>query len=495
MTKEDLINLKKQISELSDEEKKQRDLYLRELANGTLQGPPTGYASIDKPWLKYYKVENIENSFVPEMSIIQFAKLMNKRNMNKVALELLSSVNNFSSGIKITYKDFFKRINKLSSAMKQYGVKNGDVVCTILPNIPESRIIIYALNTIGAIAYPINFMLPPNSMEKIIKENNVNSVFVFSQFYDKYSAVFKKSKLDHVIYINGKESLPTIVKEMLKVKDIIKGDKNAIPSEPYVVSYDEYLKNGKNEIITPVYDKDKTAIIVGTSGTTGNPKGACLTNEALNAIAVQHLESGAYEYNSILLDILIQSIAYGVTAMHAATCAGFYTELIPELVTDRIPSILSTINPAPDYFIGGPVHAINISNSDEFKNGSIHKLKHFVSGGATLDKKIEETLNGVSEGYSENGIVNENIFVRNGFGATENGGCGTFAVEGAYKFGGIGIPLVLDNISIFELGTENELGYCEIGEICISGPTIMKEYLNNESETNVLKLLSELIEY
>ena len=49
-----LKEYKEKISKLSTDEKKDRDIYLRELSDGTLQGPPTGYSSIDKTWLKYY---------------------------------------------------------------------------------------------------------------------------------------------------------------------------------------------------------------------------------------------------------------------------------------------------------------------------------------------------------------------------------------------------------------------------------------------------------
>ena len=59
MTKEDLLALKQKLSKLSEEEQKKRNLYLRDLASGELQGPLTGYPSIDKPWLKWHKRENI----------------------------------------------------------------------------------------------------------------------------------------------------------------------------------------------------------------------------------------------------------------------------------------------------------------------------------------------------------------------------------------------------------------------------------------------------
>ena len=63
MKKEILQELKRKLSELTVEEQVERDLYLRGLANGEIQGPPVGYPSIDKPWLKYYK-DNYIKDFV-----------------------------------------------------------------------------------------------------------------------------------------------------------------------------------------------------------------------------------------------------------------------------------------------------------------------------------------------------------------------------------------------------------------------------------------------
>ena len=119
-------------------------------------------------------------------------------------------------------------------------------------------------------------------------------------------------------------------------------------------------------------------------------------------------------------------------------------------------------------------------------------MKNLVSGGASLPKELERKLNKVSDDFCEDGKESSQIILRQGFGATENGGCGAYAKQGAYKFGGLGIPLPYDTIAIFEPGTDKELKYNEEGEICITGPTIMKEYLNNPSETEkVLKKHSD----
>lgn len=134
------------------------------------------------------------------------------------------------------------------------------------------------------------------------------------------------------------------------------------------------------------------------------------------------------------------------------------------------------------------MHYINLSQSKEFAEGSLPKAKNMVSGGASLPKEIEEKLNGVSVGYEEIG-VNDNIYVRQGFGLSENVAAGTYSKRGAYKFGSIGVPIPYETLSIFRPGTDKELTYGETGEICIAGPMVMQHYLNNPKETDNVILI------
>lgn len=56
-----------------------------------------------------------------------------------------------------------------------------------------------------------------------------------------------------------------------------------------VISWDEFIISKSNENIKPIFEKNQTSVIIGTSGTTGTPKGVCLTNENLNSMALEHL--------------------------------------------------------------------------------------------------------------------------------------------------------------------------------------------------------------
>ena len=182
------------------------------------------------------------------------------------------------------------------------------------------------------------------------------------------------------------------------------------------------------------------------------------------------------------MDALMPSIAYGMVMLHLQGIDSKKVYLISELLTDKTAQALSVIK--PDVFTGGPVHYINIKNSIEFKKGQMPPRKIYLSGGATLDSTVENILNGVSNGYAEKDSINESIIVRQGYALTETSGLGTIAKRGAYKFGSVGVPMLYTEIAIFRPDTEEKLGPNENGEICITGPSIVKGYYNNLEETN-----------
>ena len=204
-------------------------------------------------------------------------------------------------------------------------------------------------------------------------------------------------------------------------------------------------------------------------------------------MALQHYVGDMnFEQGDKLLDILIQSIGYGIAVAHYSGVCGLESILIPELVSNVLPLLEKY---KVSHFTGGPVHYEEILKEYK-KNGKkvYNKVKNMVSGGASLSKELEISLNNIDK---VNPHINDekNVIVRQGLGCTENGGAATYAKKTAYKFGGVGIPLPLENMGIFKPGTSEELQYNEEGEICISGPTVMKEYLNNKEETKkVLKI-------
>lgn len=481
----------KKIANLDVREQQLRDISLRGLSLGKIQGPSTGYPSIDKPQLKYYSEEMLTKE-LPNKSIYKFAYDSNRDNMNKIAIDLRSSANDFKQGIKITYKTFFQKVKKVAKALDVLGTQPDEIVPFILPNVAEARYLIYANSYIGSTSYPISPLLPANDLEMIINKNSIKTVFIFGGFYDKYKEVLKNTSIENVIYLDGTESLPLVMKALQKMNSTFgknKAHNMEIPNDEKILPWNNFVALNKkcNKELLPYYRDDHIAAIIGTSGTTGSSKGVCLTDRNINSVAFSY-KNGEY-FEGDFLDALLPSIGYGISMIHYQTTAGHYVYLIPELLTDKYPKALEVLH--PKNIPGGPVHSINLLNSGLVDSEKFQKPENNISGGATLPKVVEEGLNGVSFGYKEEGI-NENLIVRQGYGLSENTAMGAYNKRGAYAFGSIGIPIIYENVGVFEPDTDRELQYGEAGEICINSESMMKEYLNNPKETDkVIKIHSD----
>ncbi len=442
----------------------------------------TGYPSVDKPWLKYYDGD-FEETDIPEMSIYQFARSKTLGNDRDIAIDMRFSKNDFKRGIKIPYKKLFNFIENSAKASKKLGIKENEIVPIILPNIPEARVMIYSNSILGATSYPMSPFIAPNQLDAIISENGIKNLVIFHPFYEKYKNILENSSLENIIISTGTDCFPFVLRKLASTPKLdSRSDK--------IVLWSEYMDGSREvlEKVEPYFDKNHVAAIVGTSGTTGIPKGVMVTDKNLNTVATGYANTGVLEGR--FCDALIPSISYGLSLLHYQTSTGTYTYLIPELVNDKIAKLL--VNLDVDSFAGGPIHSINLVRSDEFKRGQIPQIKDFISGGASLSKDVEKDLNRIDEGYNEDGIYNPDIIVRQGYALTESTAYGCYNKRGAYKFGTIGIPFPYETVSIFKPDTDLELPYGMPGEICISGPATMAGYLNNEEETEkVLKVHSD----
>lgn len=437
----------------------------------------TGYASVDKPWLEHYDYSLIRDE-IPSQTIYSLAYDMNKNNLGNVALDVRMSKNDFKQGLKVTYRDLFNRSRLVARALKELGVKDDEIIPLIVPNVPEARYFIYGNSYLGSTSYPISPLMPANDLERIIKENGIKNLVVFDYFYEKYKNVIENTNLNSVITLDGMESLPSYIKNIMRLK------KKSNSLNDNVLSYDEFARLGrKDSFSAKEYDPNHNAAIIGTSGTTGSSKGVCLSDKNINAVALAYYDGQLFE--GTMLDALIPSIGYGISMVHYQTVSGKYVYLIPELLTDKFPRALEVLK--PNNFPGGPVHYINLKASN-INLSKLPKYKNYISGGASLPADVESSLNKVENGYVETS-PNLDLVVRQGYGLSENTALGSYSKIGAYKFGSIGIPLPYETVAIFEPNTDKELKYGERGEICITGEAMMREYLNNPEETDKVLML------
>lgn len=469
MKKEDLIKLKEKISELSEHEKKLRDLYSRNISIGNLYGPMTGYASIDKPWLKYYKKENIGIERI-NCNAYEFMKQHNIDNLSANAINYMGKI--------ITYEELLNEIDKTTKSLIKLGIGSGDIVTLVMANIPENVYLFYALNRLGAVANIIDPRLKDDEMLEIINDTKSKHLISIDTIIksNTIKKIKEKTEVKSLILVNPMESL-----ELNKFIKFISSFKKKIKLNKFkdcITSWNNFIINGQNISLENVSTSDENtkAVMVRTGGTTGRPKTVILTNKNLNEMANQH-ELGDYNFNKKdkFLNFLPPFIAYGICgATHMPLVLGLEDILIPKFDAKIFPKLMKKYS--PNVVFGGPILYEKMMINKKTKNIDLSGFKVPVSGGDTMDIELERKIN---KYFKKN---NCNHPVGQGYGMTEVSSSVCYSKENSYTEGSVGIPLINNSIAIFDVNTNEELTYNQEGEICIKTDTTMYGYLNNEEE-------------
>ena len=463
---DELKEYREKLGKLTQEEEKQRNLYLKKLANGTLQVPLTGKQSIDKTWLKYYEDYDIKQD-IPKMSAYDYMVVNNNSNLDKIALNFY--------GIKITYEELLKNIDKITRSLISLGVKKGNIVTLAMANTPEMVYLFYALNRIGAISNVIDPRYSADEMKREINKVNSKYFITLEDCYDTSRRIIEETNVEKTVYLTALESMPLPIKVVNKLKNKIKSiDNNSI-------SWNDFIKNGKkiDKDINNIYENDMPVTIVHTGGTTGEPKGVVLTNENFVAMANMHMHGGLdYEKDDKFLNILPPFIAYCLcNGINMPLTLGLEVTIIPQWDVPDFPMILDKYK--PNHVLAGPILWDYVTKSDI---RDLSYLKTPVSGGDALNEELEKRIN---DFFKKKNCKSK---VAQGYGMTEVSSAAVFSKQEANKIGSVGIPFIKNNVSIFDPETLLEKNIGEEGEIWISSPTVMKEYYNNNIATEELKI-------
>lgn len=469
MTKEELIKLREQISQLSNDELKQRDLYLRSLANGEFQGPPVGYPSIDKMWLRYYKIEDIICD-IPSCSAYSFLFEKSKMHLDKNALSYF--------GRKITFREMFGNIDKVADSLMSMGVKEGDIVSMSMPSIPEAVYLFYAISKIGAVANMIDPRSSEEGINDYINETKSSILFAIDVMNSKIKNIKNNSTINTVVDVSPFESLPTPLNSIMKLKASSKVNKSKGEGFIQWTSFCDLKDKHRRISDFKCDDGNKPVLIVHTGGTTGSPKGVILSNNNVNAIPFLSMQFPTdLQSKHKWLNIMPPFIAYGIgTGLHFPLSVGMEDILIPSFNPAEFDKLINKHK--PNHISGVPSHWNNIIYSKLLKNKDLSYLITCAVGGDTMNYELERKSNIF---LHEHGC---NYSISKGYGMTESNGSIGRTLNDNNPIGSVGIPFTKVNIKVCDPDTGEELGVEEKGEIYISGPTLMIGYYNNEKETN-----------
>ena len=425
------------------------------------------YASAAKPWLKYYDQKFIDQT-VPDCSAFEYVCHQNKNHLPETAIDYY--------GRRITYADLIVNVKKTAAAFRAIGMKKGDIATVVSVMTPEVIYAFYAADMIGA---TLNLVDPRYSAEGIreyIEEVDSHLLICLNVAYERCHQAAKHTHVERVLVISPADSLPLHLAVGYKLTN---PDKNRYKSN--VLHWKDFIAAGQNQSTNAEpYDPQHTCVVVHTGGTTGSPKGVMLTDKDFNSIAQQF---GAYEKlfrrGQKLMNIMPPFIAYGYACgVHLPLVLGLTVVIIPNLDPAKLGLLIWKHK--PEHLFGVPAHYQQMAASPLLKNKDLSFIRNYAAGGDAITVGAEQTVDAF---LKEHGAE---FPLAKGYGMTEVSSAATAAAGTVNKIGSVGIPLVNTVVSVFEPGTENELPIGERGEICISGPAVMKGYYNKPDETAIL---------
>lgn len=431
----------------------------------TTQNPV--YASQAKPWLKYYAQKYIDQT-LPTLSAFDFVCHRNQNHLNDTALEYY--------GRKFTYADLIVNVKKTAAALRGAGVKKGDIITVVSIMTPEIIALFYAADMMGA---TLNLVDPRYSVEGIreyIEEVDSHLLVCLNVVYERCRQAAKRTNVEKVIVLSPADSLPPVMAVGYKLTT---PDKNKYASN--VIRWKQFIKGGEGQsTAAEPYDPDHACVVVHTGGTTGSPKGVMLTDDCFNGIALQfQAYPKLFHRGQKLMNVMPPFIAYGFACgIHLPLVLGFTVIIIPNLDPAKLGSLV--LKHKPEHMFGVPTHYQQLASDPKLRDKDLSFIINYAAGGDSLSRGAEQTVNDFLAAHGAR------YPIAKGYGMTEVSSAATVAAGLDNKPGSVGIPMVNTVVAAFEPGTDQELPIGQRGELCISGPCLMKGYYNKPEETAIL---------
>ena len=431
----------------------------------TTQNPV--YASQAKPWLKYYDQKFIDQT-LPALSAFEYVCQRSKNHLNDTALEYY--------GRKFTYADLIVNVKKTAAALRGAGVKKGDIITVVSIMTPEIIALFYAADMMGA---TLNLVDPRYSVEGIreyIEEVDSHLLVCLNVVYERCRQAAKRTNVEKVIVLSPADSLPPVMAVGYKLTT---PDKNKYASN--VIRWKQFIKGGEGQsTAAEPYDPDHACVVVHTGGTTGSPKGVILTDDCFNGIALQfQAYPKLFHRGQKLMNVMPPFIAYGFACgIHLPLVLGFTVVIIPNLDPAKLGSLV--LKHKPEHMFGVPTHYQQLASDPKLRDKDLSFIINYAAGGDSLSRGAEQTVNDFLAAHGAR------YPIAKGYGMTEVSSAATVAAGLDNKPGSVGIPMVNTVVAAFEPGTDQELPIGQRGELCISGPCLMKGYYNKPEETAIL---------
>lgn len=374
---------------------------------------------------------------------------------------------------KISFKAFNDQTNQAAHAFIQLGVKPGDKVALLLPNIPQVAIATYAVWRIGGIVVMNNPLYTDTELEHQFKDSGATTLVTLDLLAPRMLALKQKTRVKNIVVAHIKDYLTFPLKQLFPV--LAKDKHKKIPSQNGVFEWLEWIQNQPTSDPGIKSRFNDIAALQYTGGTTGVSKGVVLTHENLSKNCQQGLEwiYSLKPAESVVLGSLPIFHAFGLFTMNMCVRGIWTMVMIPR---PEAGFILQAIHQHKvNLFPGVPTMFIGMLNHPKLKKYDLSSLQICVSGAAPCPVDVIKQFEQITGAQ-----------MVEGFGISEASPATNLNPVGGKNIpGSIGLPLPDTEVKIVNMVDKSlEMDIGEPGELCIKGPQVANlGYYNMPDET------------
>ncbi|GAB6155224.1 long-chain fatty acid--CoA ligase [Desulfosporosinus burensis] len=378
-------------------------------------------------------------------------------------------------GREITYRELNDLSERFATFLSVSGVKKGDHVALFLTNSPQYFIAHYGIQKIGAVVGPCSPLFKEWELESQLNDMEAKVIVAADGLYDIIMKVQSKTQIEQVILTNYGDYLPT--EPTLNVPAEICKAKPFIPGVHDMISVIRDLESSVSSVDLNMKD---IGLMVYTSGTTGQPKGALLSYENALFKTAAVAQSSKIGAEDVLLTVMP---LYHIAGMLLGLNCPIYANASMVLLYRFDPlAVLQAIEryKCTWWYSVVPMNlaVMQVPNAGQYDISSL-RTSRATSFGIILTQEISEAwakFTGGCEIYEA------------AYGLSETHTADTFMPSTAVKWGTQGIPNYGTVIRIIDPDTGKEMPVGEMGEIVITNPGVFQGYWNRpEATTQTLR--------
>lgn len=435
----------------------------------------TGKPSIDRPWMKYYP-EFIRNLQVPECTMTEYLK-QNCPGEDVAAMHYY--------GTDILWGTVFEQTDAVARSLKALGFGEGDQIPVFLRSVPEFIFTLLAAEKIGA-----SMLCRDNTLEENVEAVSKSGAkamiahdYLQQHELEKYLAEsdIEKVVLLDTCYSCSREEMPAHIQ-----KELDSNYSACSAHGPAVMNWDEFLALGESytgQVEAPT-DINRPLFRAYTSGSTGPSKQVIHSAHTMIGVIHQmnfYAGSSTHRPTWMLTCLPTALIAVVVSGILMPLASNKLLILDPFCSPDDVDLELMRYRPSSWMMI--PMFMENVINNGRIPDD--YDMSHLQAAGAGCEAYNNQQIKRVQKFLEDH---NCHVRFTTGYGSSEAGSNMTLPMTPhPIENGNVGVPMVLNTVSIFKPGTQDELGYNQFGEICVSGPGLMLGYDNPEATAKALQ--------